>query len=111
MTDSTLDDVYDDPDNILADDDKVDGSVELPEYEKVDPSQSIFVPEKDTTPLDDRGPIDELEAADASDIDELEEVDPEIDPGLLDDAPTGFDPDDYHPGDVNPADEQDGTES
>lgn len=105
MADSTLDDVYDDPDNILADDDDVNGAVELPEDEKDDPSQSIFVPEKDTTDLDDRGPIDELEAADASDEDDLDDA---TDPAILDDAPSEMDPDSYHQGDN--ADENDGTE-
>lgn len=106
-TDKTLDDVYDDPDNILADeDDSVDGATELPDDEKDDLSQSIFVPEKDTTDLDDRGPIDELEAADADTEDDLDDV---TDPAILDDAPSEMDPDSYHQGDN--ADEQDGTET
>lgn len=70
-TDKTLDDVYDDPDNILADDDdSVNGAVELPDDQKDDLSQSTFLPEKDTTDLDDRGPIDELEMTDAENADE-----------------------------------------
>ena len=108
-TDKTLDDVYDDPDNILADDDDdVDGAAEIPASQKEDPSQSIYTPEKNTTPLDDRGAIDELEASDAEDKDSLDDL---TDEALLDDSPADFDPDDYQLGDVNPADEQDGTEN
>lgn len=110
MADGTLDDVYDDPDNILADDDEeVNGAAELPDDEKDDPSQSIFVPERDTTDLDDRGPIDELEAADATDDDR--DLPDDTDPAILDEDPAELDPDSYHLGDVNPADEQDGTEN
>lgn len=108
MADSSLDDVYDDPDNILAeDDDAVNGAAELPDDETDDLSQSIFVPEKDTTDLDDRGPIDELEASDADNADDLDDT---TDPALLDEDPTELDPDSYHLGDVNPADEKDNTE-
>lgn len=108
MADSTLDDVYDDPDNILADDDDdVSGAVELPDEEKDEPSQSIFVPEKDTTDLDDRGPIDELELTDAKDSDIDDDI---IDPALFDDSPSSFDGDSYQQNDEQSKDEQDGTE-
>lgn len=108
MADNTSDDVYDDPDNILADtDDSVDGAAELPDDEKDDPSQSIFNPEKDTTEFDDRGPIDELEVADRHDTSDAEDG---VDAALLDDAPSSFDGDDYKPNDEEPKDEQDGTE-
>ncbi len=95
---TTADDVYDDPDNILADDDDtVDGSAEIPDYQKNDLSQSIYLPEKD--PNDSRGA--------------LEDVDPFVD--KTHDEATGdhaedMSPDDDRPGDVNPQDEQDGTE-
>lgn len=109
MADSSLDDVYDDPDNILAnEDDSVSGATELPADEQDDISQSIFVPEKHTTDLDDRPPIDELEAADAGSYDVLADTDPAVDKAIFNDD--GLDPDDYHPGDVEPADESDGTE-
>jgi hypothetical protein len=106
MADSSLDDVYDDPDNILADDDDVNGAVELPEDEEADPSQSIYVPEKHTTDLDDRGDIDELELSDTADDDALDET---TDPALLDEDPTNFDGDSYR-ANVDNADEKDGTE-
>ena len=98
MADNTSDDVYDDPDNILADDDDtVDGATELPESLTNNPSQSIFKPELRG---DDRGPIDELEQADeGSAHDEMSGGHPE-----------DSDADSFHLGDVNPMDEQDGTE-
>lgn len=105
MVDSTLDDVYDDPDNILADDDDdVSGAVELPDDQKDDPSQSIFVPEKNNTSLDDRGPIDELEEADDS-------ADNEVHDEMDEEYPEDTDPDSLHLGDMDTADEKDGTES
>jgi len=68
MADQTSDDVYDDPDNILADtDDTVDGATELPDDEKDDPSQSIFVPELSD---DDRGSIPALDGSDDDDDDD-----------------------------------------
>lgn len=102
------DDFYNDPATIGKMSDDVNGQPDdLPPVNDGDPSQSIFTPEKDTTPLDDRGPIDELEASDAADDDQLDEL---IDAALMDDAPTDRDPDDYNLGYVNPSDEQDGTE-
>lgn len=100
MADNTSDDVYDDPDNILANtDDTVNGASELPDGEADDPSQSIYLPEKD--PNDERG--------------NLEEVDPSGDEAETNDEAFGdhaedMDPDADRLGDVNPADEQDGTE-
>jgi hypothetical protein len=60
----TADDVYDDPDNVLADsDDSVNGSVELPGGDEADLSQTPYLPEKDTgIEGEDRGDIDELGA-------------------------------------------------
>jgi hypothetical protein len=98
MADNTSDDVYDDPDNILADtDDTVAGGTELPDGEQADLSQSIYKPELGD---DDRGPIDNLEEADEGDAhDEMSDGHPE-----------DSDADSFHAGDVNPADEQDGAE-
>ncbi len=98
MADVTADDVYDDPDNILAnDDDTVDGSMEIPEYQKNDLSQSIYLPEKDEN--DERGNLDEVDP----------EGDETSDEALSDHA-EDMDPDTDRLGDVNPQDEQDGTE-
>ncbi|HEX8182699.1 MAG TPA: hypothetical protein VF575_03795 [Candidatus Saccharimonadales bacterium] len=98
MTDNTADEVYDDPDNILAEtDDTVSGATELPGDEADDPSQSIFTPELGD---DDRGTIPELEAADGGSKHD------EADGNYPEDA----DPDSDHLGDMDPADEQDGTE-
>ena len=61
MANITSDDVYNDPDNILANtNDKFSGAVELPKSEVSDMSQSIYTPEKSAAG-DDRGPINELE--------------------------------------------------
>jgi hypothetical protein len=102
MADSTLDDVYDDPDNILADDDDdVSGAPDkdTPDDE-ADLSDSIYTPEKDTTDLDDRGDIDELEESDAGGVhDEMDGQYPEDE-----------DPDSMSLGDVHPLDEEDGAE-
>lgn len=97
MANSTSNDVYDDPDNILADtDDSVDGATELPKSESADLSQSIYTPEK-TAPGDDRGPIDELEATDDdNDHDEM-----------TDSHPEDADPDSGHLSNADPADERD----
>lgn len=83
MISATPDDVYDDPDNILADDDEV----------KMSPDGGALA--------DDRGPIDELEVADGG------EAHDELNPRFPEDS----DPDSFHLGDVEPADENDGTES
>lgn len=98
MAQNTTDEVYDDPDNTLsADDAQVSGGTDLPENETAGPSQSIFKPELED---DDRGTIPELEAADGGeDHDEME-----------DEYPEDADPDSNHLGDMDPADEQDGTE-
>ncbi|GEM_PF-1855155 len=99
MTDNTSDDVYNDPDNILADtDDSVKGGTELPSGEQDDLSQSIYKPEFGN---DDRGPIDDLEEANEGDAEDE----------MSDGHPEDADSDSYRAGDVNPADEQDGTES
>jgi hypothetical protein len=102
------DDIYNDPQTIGDTEDDVNGQPEdLPNSDDEDPSESIFTPEKETTPLDDRGPIDELELTDAQDGDDL---DASIDPALLDDGPSSFDGDSYNPNDEETKDEQDGTE-
>lgn len=103
------DDIYNDPATIGEENDDVTGMPDnkLTEEEKDDLSQSIYTPEKDTTDLDDRGSIDELEAADDENPSDMGET---TDRTLLDDEPTDHDPDSFHLGDVNPADEQDGTE-
>jgi hypothetical protein len=99
MADTTLDDVYDDPDNILADtDDSVDGAVELPKGEQGDLSQSIYVPERGNDP---RGRIDELEGAD--DNDSYEE--------MTLGHPEDTDADSTRLGDVGPDEERDGSEA
>lgn len=103
------DDIYNDPDTIGSvandDDDVINGA---PDNDtrggQSDPSDSIFVPEKDTTDLDDRGTIDELELTDAKDSDIGDES---IDPALLDESPTDIDGDDYHLSSEEPADEKD----
>jgi hypothetical protein len=99
MAGNTSDDVYDDPDNILADtDDTVNGATELPEGQADNLSQSIFKPELGD---DDRGSIPDLEAADEGAAhDEMSTTHPE-----------DSDSDSFHLGDVDPADEQDGAES
>jgi hypothetical protein len=57
MATDTADDVYDDPDNIFAENDDVGGATELPDNQRDDLSQSIYAPELAD---DDRGPIDAL---------------------------------------------------
>jgi hypothetical protein len=91
------DDVYDDPDNILAKtDDTVDGATELPLSERGDMSQSIYVPERAN---DERGKIDELDSADVGDTyDEMSNGHPE-----------DTDTDANHPANMDPQDENDGT--
>lgn len=85
------DDVYNDPNNILADtDDTVSGSVELSVDEEGNLSQSILTPEK-TAPGDDRGPITELEPAAGNE--------------------DTTDPDSSRLSDMDPADERDGDEA
>jgi len=100
MPDDSIDDVYNDPDNVLANtDDLVEGGVELPSEQTDDMSQSIYNPEK-TAPGDDRGVIPELETANGDEaINATSQTHPE-------DA----DIDSSHLANVNPADEQDGTE-
>ena len=96
MTDTTSDDVYTDPDNILANtDDSVDGSIELPDAQTNHPSQSIFVPERGQ---DVRGRIDELEGA--SEDDARNE--------MTNGHPEDIDTDSTHLADVDPKDEHDG---
>ncbi|HSH55582.1 MAG TPA: hypothetical protein VK983_02015 [Candidatus Limnocylindrales bacterium] len=98
MADNTADDVYDDPDNILADDDDtVNGAVELPQDMKDNPSQSIFLPEKD--PNDERGNLEEVDPKEGEESDEA-----------FSDHAEDMDPDSNRLGDVNPEDEQDRTE-
>ncbi len=91
MADASTDDVYNDPDNILADtDDSVDGTTEA--------GNNVLMPEK----LDDdpRGSLD------------LVNSEGEYEPGIVrDNGLDEADGDADHPGDVNPADEQDGTEA
>lgn len=103
-------DIYNDPatiGNVANDETPVNGAPDkLPPEHAGDPSQSIFTPEKDTTDLDDRGTIDELELTDAKDSDIGDET---IDTALLDDAPTEIDGDSYHLSRDEPADEQDNT--
>lgn len=107
MADSNQDDdIYDDPDTIGDVDDDVNGAAEVPDDEKEDLSQSIYNPERYTTDLDDRGPIDELEVSDATSSRELDDT---VDPALLDEDPDNFDGDSYQVNGENP-DEQDGTE-
>lgn len=107
-TPTTDDDIYDDPETIGDTSDEVSGAPDdLPPAAPTDPSQSIYTPEKDTTPLDDRGQIDELELADAHDT---QDVANRVDPALLDDEPSDFDGDSYHQNDELPGDERDGTE-
>jgi hypothetical protein len=104
------DDFYNDPATIGDTTDEVSGEPDnLPPRDDEDPSESIYTPEKNTTDLDDRGDIDELEASDASDFDELADEDPTVDKALLDAGPD-LDTDDYKLGDVDPKDEDDGTE-
>lgn len=105
------DDIYDDPDTIGDVDDDISGQPDNePPERPEDVSESIYTPEKDTTDLDDRGPIDELEMADAKDTG-LAGMDDTIDPALLDDHPSSsIDRDSYLQNDEEPKDEQDGTE-
>lgn len=106
--DNPDDDIYDDPETIGELDDDVDGAAELPSYvNPEDPSESIYTPEENTTPLDDRGPIDELEAADATSERELEGRDLTVDDALLDEDPSTYDPDDYRQRQDVPQDEKD----
>jgi hypothetical protein len=108
MADNDDDDIYNDPATIGDVDDDINGAPDnTPPSDDADLSQSIYVPEKDTTDLDDRGDIDELELSDASQDDDLEN---EVDPALLDDNPTKLDPDTYRPGDMDTNDEEDDTE-
>lgn len=108
MADTDPDDIYNDPATIGSTDDDVTGApdTEVPS-DASDLSDSIYTPEKDTTDLDDRGPIDELEAADRKDT---SDKDDDLDPALRDDAPSSQDGDDYDPASEVIADEQDGTE-
>ncbi len=110
MADTTApdDDIYDDPDTIGNTDDTVSGQPDnLPPAEAGDQSQSIYNPEKNTTELDDRGAIDELEVTDRHDT---SDADSTVDEALLDDGPSSFDGDSYHVNDEETKDEQDGTE-
>lgn len=97
------DDIYNDPATIggADDDDDVTGSPDkdVNDHDE-DLSDSIYTPEKDTTALDDRGDIEELEEADAgSGHDKMDGQYPEDD-----------DPDSMALGDVHPLDEEDGAE-
>jgi hypothetical protein len=108
MADDTDNDIYNDPATIGDTSDDVNGQPDKqPPANPDDPSQSIYNPEKNTTALDDRGPIDELELADRRDT---SDVDASVDEALLDDRPSSFDGDDYKLNDAEPKDEQDGTE-
>lgn len=100
----TDDDIYNDPDtigNVANEGDQIDPAPDkkLTDEQKGDLSQSIYTPEKDTTDLDDRGGIDELDHADGG-----EEHDE-----MSDTYPEDSDPDSDSYGDMNP-DEDDGTE-
>lgn len=107
MADNTgEDDFYNDPATIGKIDRDINPEPDIkPPFYPGDQSQSILLPEKNTTKLDDRGPIDELEVADAADADE---IDPSTDEALLDTDPTNYDPDSYHSANVEPRDEQAG---
>lgn len=63
MANDTSDDVYEDPDNILTDSGQVNGAKEIPDYQKANPSQSIFTPERE--PEGGRGPV-EVQAVDGN---------------------------------------------
>ena len=92
------DDVYNDPDNILDDaDNNVDGGADLPPEEEADLSQSIYNPELGN---DDRGTIEDLELSDSGE-DHAKTTETDFE---------DFDPDSEHLADVEPADENDGTE-
>lgn len=108
---NTDDDIYNDPDTIGAIDENVNGEPDVePPTKPDDLSESIYTPEKDTTELDDRGPIDELEMADAKDTG-IAGLDDAVDPALLDEHPSSsIDRDSYQQNDEEPKDEQDGTE-
>jgi hypothetical protein len=99
---NTDDDIYDDPATIGDTDDEVNGQPDdTPPADADDPSQSIYMPEKNTTGLDDRGDMDEVEEADGTaKHDEMDGSYPEDE-----------DSDADHLGDVIPSDEDDGTEA
>ncbi|HSH18318.1 MAG TPA: hypothetical protein VK978_02960 [Candidatus Saccharimonadales bacterium] len=101
------DDIYNDPATIGDTTDDVSGQPDIqPTASPGDPSQSIYNPEKNTTQLDDRGPIDELEVADMHDTNDAMD---DIDPALHDDQPSSQDGDDYKLSREEPADERDDT--
>lgn len=105
---NTDDDIYNDPATIGDTSDDVNGQPDnLPPANPDDPSQSIYEPEKNTTDLDDRGSIDELELADRKDT---SDIDDEVDLALRDDAPSSQDGDDFDPASEVIADEQDGND-
>ena len=107
MADSNTNDIYDDPQTIGDTTDNVNGQPDiLPPASPGDPSESIYSPEKTTTKLDDRGPIDELEAADMHDTNDALN---EVDTALRDDRPSSQDGDDYKLSREEPADEKDDT--
>lgn len=98
MPDNVSNDTYDDPDNILANTkDTVAGSVELPESQKQDASQSVYVPERDTS--DGYGSLDEVDPTSSHELKDAGE-----------DYSNESDPDADALADVMPADERDGTE-
>lgn len=101
MADDPANDVYDDPDNGLADKkDEVSGGTELPDDQVDDLSQSIYNPEKD--PADPRGdlqmtdPLSEGNADEAS-TDQAADLNPDSDAQQL--------------GDMEPKDSDDDSES
>jgi hypothetical protein len=105
------DDIYNDPQTIGGTNDDLSGAPDndVPD-EDDDLSDSIYLPEKNTTDLDDRGPIDELELADSKDSD-IADTDPTVDWATLDDEPSDeLDSDSYDPAGEVIADEQDGTD-
>lgn len=73
------DDVYDDPENILSDDDSVDGAAPVLRDDETDEmSQTPFMPEKDTgVPGEDRGAIDELGVQNDPYVDSQDDADAE----------------------------------
>lgn len=92
------DDIYDDPETFGDMDDDIDGASELPSYvNEEDPSESIYLPERD--PNDPRGKMDDVDP-------EENEVHNE---SSRQDNPEDFDADATHPRQAIPQDEKDST--